>query len=127
VAALPCPLTELDFRLKRALHRYREEADSDLVIVDDITLSLSGYEVRIKGTPVVLTLKEYELLRHLMTNRGRVYTREQLLDTIWGYDYYGGTRTVDVHIRRVRSKIGDIDETYIKTVRGIGYTFRAAE
>ena len=79
-----------------------------------------------KGTPAVLTLKEYELLRHLMTNRGRVFTREQLLDTIWGYDYYGGTRTVDVHIRRLRKSLESTrHDRLIETVRGSGYRFSA--
>jgi len=70
---------------------------------------------------VVLTLKEYELLKYLATHRGRVFTREALLDEIWGYDYYGGTRTVDVHIGRLRTKIETGDYLYIKTIRGVGY------
>jgi len=76
------------------------------------------------GELIPLTFKEYELLKHLAINRGLVYTRESLLNNIWGADYYGGIRTVDVHIRRIRAKLDDIDGTYIKTVRGVGYTFR---
>ena len=80
------------------------------------------YEVRVDGNPINLTLKEYELLRHLVTHRGRVFTRAELLDNIWGYDYYGGMRTVDVHIRRLRSKLGTVG-TRITTLRGVGYRF----
>ena len=70
-----------------------------------------------------LTFKEYELLKLMATNRGRVFTRDNLLDKIWGYDYFGGDRTVDVHIRRLRSKIEDANHSYIETVRNIGYKF----
>ena len=72
---------------------------------------------------VELTFKEYELLKFLASNRGRVYTREALLNKVWGYDYYGGDRTVDVHVRRLRSKIEDSKRTFIETVRNIGYRF----
>jgi DNA-binding response OmpR family regulator len=76
----------------------------------------------VKGAIVELTLKEYELLRHLVTHPGRVFTRANLLDSIWGYDYYGGMRTVDVHVRRLRSKLLEMGNT-IATVRGVGYRF----
>jgi DNA-binding response OmpR family regulator len=75
------------------------------------------------GNPVMLTFREYELLKFLASNRGRVFTREALLNRVWGYDYYGGDRTVDVHIRRLRSKIEDASHTFIETVRNIGYKF----
>jgi two-component system alkaline phosphatase synthesis response regulator PhoP len=78
-------------------------------------------EVSINGRLVVLTFKEYELLKVLISNRGKVFTRETLLNQVWGYDYYGGDRTVDVHIRRLRSKIEDATHTFIETVRNIGY------
>jgi two-component system alkaline phosphatase synthesis response regulator PhoP len=77
------------------------------------------------GTRLVnLTFMEYELLKFLATNKGRVFSRSKLLDEIWGYDYYGGDRTVDVHIRRLRSKIEDATHTFISTVRNIGYRFK---
>ena len=77
-----------------------------------------------EGRIVELTFKEYELLKLLASNSGRVYSREALLDQIWGYDYYGGDRTVDVHVRRLRSKIEDSTHTFIETVRNIGYRFK---
>jgi DNA-binding response OmpR family regulator len=80
--------------------------------------------VTVNGALVELTFKEYELLKLLAANRGRVFTREALLDKLWGYDYFGGDRTVDVHIRRLRSKIEDAEHTYIETVRNIGYRFK---
>jgi DNA-binding response OmpR family regulator len=121
----PYQLNEFKFRLNSKIYQYRRKAGSDIITIDDISISLEGYEVRFKGEPVALTFKEYELLRHLIINRGRVCTRDSLLSSIWGFDYYGGTRTVDVHIRRLRYKLGDVDETYIRTVRGVGYTFRS--
>jgi DNA-binding response OmpR family regulator len=80
-------------------------------------------EVTVNGSIVELTFKEYELLKLMASNPGRVYTREVLLNKIWGYDYFGGDRTVDVHIRRLRSKIEDSGHSYIETVRNIGYKF----
>jgi two-component system alkaline phosphatase synthesis response regulator PhoP len=80
--------------------------------------------VTVEWRIVELTFKEYELLKLLASNKGRVYTREILLDKIWGYDYYGGDRTVDVHIRRLRSKIEDSNHNFIETVRNIGYRFK---
>jgi DNA-binding response OmpR family regulator len=87
-------------------------------------LDPESYEVRVRGACVDLTLKEYELLKHLITHPGRVFTRDQLLSGIWGYEYFGGTRTVDVHIRRLRMKLGEVGERSIDTVRGVGYVFR---
>lgn len=81
-------------------------------------------EVTLEGEVVELTFKEYELLRFLASNRGRVFTREALLNWVWGYDYYGGERTVDVHVRRLRSKIEDSKHVFIETVRNIGYRFK---
>ncbi|MEK7777480.1 MAG: winged helix-turn-helix domain-containing protein, partial [Chloroflexota bacterium] len=82
------------------------------------------YEVSNRGSRVLLTFKEYQLLCTLASNPGRVFTREQLLNQIWEYDYFGGTRTVDVHVRRLRSKIEDTGLTYIETVWNVGYRFR---
>ena len=78
------------------------------------------------GSPVELTFKEYELLRFLATQPDRVFTREALLDKVWGYDFYGGARTVDVHIRRLRSKLEIGGHTFIETVRSVGYRFHAS-
>ena len=83
----------------------------------------STYTAKIKGTSLDLTFKEFELLKYLAQHPGRVFTRAQLLQEIWGYDYFGGTRTVDVHIRRLRSKLGPEFESIIGTVRNVGYRF----
>ncbi|MBI4340972.1 MAG: winged helix-turn-helix transcriptional regulator [Candidatus Omnitrophica bacterium] len=88
-----------------------------------LVIDFERYEVHVKGEPVDLTYKEFELLKFLATHPGKVFTREALLDKVWGYDYYGGTRTVDVHIRRLRSKIESRGATYIDTVRNVGYKF----
>ncbi len=84
------------------------------------------YQVRVDGSPVELTYKEFELLRFLASRPGKAFTREVLLEQVWGYDYFGGTRTVDVHIRRIRSKIEREGRTYIRTIRGVGYMFEEA-
>ena len=85
--------------------------------------SESSYTAKIKGRVLDLTFKEFELLKYLAQHPGRVFTRSQLLQEIWGYDYFGGTRTVDVHIRRLRSKLGPEFEAIIGTVRNVGYRF----
>lgn len=89
----------------------------------ELVVDFDRYEVLIKGEPVDLTYKEFELLKFLITHPDKVFTREQLLDKVWGYDFYGGTRTVDVHVRRVRAKIELGRTTYIETVRNVGYKF----
>jgi two-component system alkaline phosphatase synthesis response regulator PhoP len=124
IIVLPYTLPELDFRLERVIYQYQKKASRDITIDENMSIDLSSCEVKINHKPITLTFKEYELLKYLIVNRGHVFKRDSLLDAIWGRDYYGGTRTVDVHIRRIRYKIGDIDETYIKTIRGVGYTFR---
>src|SRR5688500_9873661 len=88
------------------------------VTVDDVT-----YTAKLGGRPLDLTFKEFELLKHLAQHPGRVFSREQLLQEVWGYDYFGGTRTVDVHVRRLRAKLGPEHETLIGTVRNVGYRF----
>ena len=97
------------------------EIRSGEVIIDE-----SSYTAKIKGRVLDLTFKEFELLKYLAQHPGRVFTRSQLLQEIWGYDYFGGTRTVDVHIRRLRSKLGPEFEAIIGTVRNVGYRFSAA-
>ena len=89
----------------------------------DVVIDENTYTAKIKGTSLDLTFKEFELLKYLAQHPGRVFTRAQLLQEIWGYDYFGGTRTVDVHIRRLRSKLGPEFEAIIGTVRNVGYRF----
>ena len=94
-------MREFEARLRLALWNDDHPPDDHTLKIDDLVINMARYEVRVKGRPVVeLTLKEYELLKHLVTHETRVFTRSDLLDSIWGYDYYGGMRTVDVHIRR---------------------------
>ena len=90
-----------------------------------LVIDFERYEVHVKGEPVDLTYKEFELLKFLTTHPGKPLTREVLLDKVWGYDYYGGTRTVDVHVRRLRAKLESGGTTYIETVRNVGYKFLA--
>lgn len=89
----------------------------------DLTVDVGGYTARLKGVPLDLTFKEFELIKYLLQHPGRVYTRDQLLQEVWGFDYYGGTRTVDVHVRRLRAKLGSEHENLIGTVRNVGYRF----
>ncbi len=114
---------ELTARLELLLRRQGKGAHQRVIRVKELTVDLDKYEVRKAGQPLALTYKEYELLKYLLTHRDRVFTREALLNAVWGYGYYGGTRTVDVHIRRIRAKLGDEAENYIKTIWGVGYRF----
>ena len=123
-----CGPAELEARIKLAIGRLaaRREADdpeshvirSGEVVVDDAT-----YTARLGGRALDLTFKEFELLKFLAQHPGRVFSRQQLLQEVWGYDYFGGTRTVDVHVRRLRAKLGPENETLIGTVRNVGYRF----
>ena len=115
---------EMVTRVKLTLHRNRHEEGDDVIRAGSLVINPSTYEVSLRGKRVNLRFKEYELLRLLATNPGRVYSREALLSSIWGYDYFGGTRTVDVHIRRLRSKIEDAEHPYIETIWNVGYRFR---
>lgn len=117
----PWDVNELVIRAKRILRRKKTSDAKDLINCGDITIDMAKCEVAVRGRLVELTFKEYELLRFLATNKGKVFTREALLNKVWSYDYYGGDRTVDVHIRRLRSKLGD--SACIETVRNIGYRF----
>jgi DNA-binding response OmpR family regulator len=114
---------ELVLRISRLLHKTRNADSGELIKCNGLTIDPVTCEVTVDGAKVELTFKEYELLKLMASHKGRVFTREALLDGIWGYDYYGGDRTVDVHIRRLRSKIEDANHTYIETVRNIGYRF----
>ncbi len=120
----PIDLNEFFFRIHRLIWQKQNVDHNQVVQTQDLTIDLVRYEVRFKGELVDLTYKEYELLKFLAANPGKVFTREVLLNKVWGYDYFGGTRTVDVHIRRLRSKIEDHNHTYIETVRNIGYRFK---
>lgn len=120
----PCQVGEVMARIKRIL-RQKEMADSrDVILCGDLVIDSAKCEVSLCGRPIVLTFKEYQLLSFLAVNKGKVFTRDELLDKVWGWDYYGGDRTVDVHIRRLRSKIEGPTHTFIETVRNIGYKFR---
>ena len=120
---------ELEARLRLAIGRMAAQAGDDPeahviksggLIVDDVT-----YIAKFDGRSLDLTFKEFELLKFLAQHPGRVFTRQQLLQEVWGYDYFGGTRTVDVHVRRLRAKLGPDNETLIGTVRNVGYRFVA--
>jgi two-component system alkaline phosphatase synthesis response regulator PhoP len=115
--------TELLLRMKRLLQKKKKANGEEKIQRNGLTIDLVTCEVTVDGKKADLTYKEYELLKLMAGSPGRVFTREALLNKIWGYDYYGGDRTVDVHMRRLRSKIEDADHTYIETVRNIGYRF----
>ncbi len=117
---------EVLLRLRRLLQSSQAKQGSgrNVIAKGDLTLDLDKYEVTLAGKKLDLTYKEYELLRVLASTPGRVFTREALLNKVWSYDYLGGTRTVDVHVRRLRSKIEDATHLFIDTVRNVGYRFR---
>jgi len=116
---------ELVLRIKRLLHRNVNADSNEVIRRNGLVINLATCEVAVDGQVIELTFKEYEMLKLLASEPGRVYTRQALLDKVWGYDYYGGDRTVDVHVRRLRSKIEDSNHTFIETVRNIGYRFKA--
>jgi len=97
--------------------------EDETLYFKDLTLDLATYQAKVGSAPVDLTFMEYELLRFFLTNSGRVWSREQLLSQVWGYDYFGGARTVDVHVRRLRAKLGEERASWITTVRSVGYRF----
>ena len=118
--AKPFGMMELVSRIKAVLRRTKRDDDKDEMVYEFLKMDLKRHEVSVDGEVVPLTLKEFELLRKLMKNKDIVLTRDQLLVEIWGYDFDGETRTVDVHIRTLRQKLGKAGEL-IKTVRGVGY------
>ena len=99
------------------------DSGDDTIEFKDLHLNLATYQATVEGDPVDLTFMEYELLRFFMSHPGRVWSREQLLSRVWGYDYFGGARTVDVHVRRLRAKLGEERASWITTVRSVGYRF----
>jgi len=119
------PVEDLVARVRRIIWKHDRVDARNILAVGDLSMDLANYTVQVGGRHVDLTYKEYELLRFLATNRERVFSRETLLSKVWGYDFYGGARTVDVHVRRLRSKIEDRHRTFIETVRNVGYRFRA--
>ena len=120
----PYRLNELEFRIKRLLLRESRVNNDEQIKRGDMIIDLAKYEVSVDGQPILLTFREYQLLKFLASSPGRVFSRETLLNKVWGYEYYGGDRTVDVHIKRLRTKIEDANHTFIETVRNIGYRLR---
>ncbi len=118
---------EVDARLRLAIGRQtRDAAGSSTIRASGVVIDEASYSAKVHGRTLDLTFKEFELLRFLAAHPSRVFTREQLLSEVWGYDYFGGTRTVDVHVRRLRAKLGDM-ESLIGTVRNVGYRFTLHE
>jgi DNA-binding response OmpR family regulator len=117
---------ELDARIRLALGHHAQDPLQTKIQASGVTIDEASYSAKVRGQPLDLTYKEFELLRFLATHPSRVFTREQLLSEVWGYDYFGGTRTVDVHVRRLRAKLGDL-ESLIGTVRNVGYRFNVSE
>lgn len=113
---------ELDARIRLTLGRLANDKSTSKISASGVVIDEASYSAKVQGRPLDLTFKEFELLRFLATHPSRVFTREQLLSEVWGYDYFGGTRTVDVHVRRLRAKLGDL-ESLIGTVRNVGYRF----
>ena len=119
----PYTFSELLSRIRLILWKYRRISGKQTVQHGNLSIDFERYEVSVNGQRIELTFKEFELLKFLATNPGKVFTRDSLLNKVWGYEYYGGTRTVDVHIRRLRSKIEDSAHQFIETVRSVGYKF----
>ena len=120
---LPAGVNELIARIRLLLWKSRRVDAADLIVAGDLVIDQANYTVSVGNNQLELTFKEYELLRFLASHRGRVFTREALLNQVWGYDYFGGTRTVDVHVRRIRAKLGLENEDMVETVRNVGYRF----
>ncbi len=121
---LPARVGEVSARIRQATRQGPSQPNEKVLEVGGLRIDMERYEVFNRGRRIVLTFKEYQLLCLLAASPGRVFSRETLLSQIWEYDYYGGTRTVDVHIRRLRSKVEDPGQNYIETVWNVGYRFR---
>ena len=117
---------EVDARIRLTSGRFARTEPSNTIRAAGVVIDEASYSAKVHGKPLDLTYKEFELLRFLTAHPSRVFTREQLLSEVWGYDYFGGTRTVDVHVRRLRAKLGD-QESLIGTVRNVGYRFNVHE
>ena len=123
----PCSPSVLMKRVAALLRRDTSANDSKVVSVDDLKLDNFAHEVWLGGSSVMLTVKEYSILQKLLSSPGRVFTREQLLDDIWGYDFTGDIRTVDSHVARLRTKLGEWGSKHIKTIYGTGYKLEVKE
>ena len=121
--AYPAHPAELEMRIRNLMWRTNGTTTIDTIEYGNLLLNLSTYQASVAGRPLDMTYMEYELLKHFTTHPGRVLTREELLRQVWGYEYYGGARTVDVHVRRLRAKLGDEHAALIQTVRSVGYIF----
>ena len=119
----PFDSSELSLRILRLLDRRQKLRAGNLVSCDGLIIDTESFEVTVDGRQLALTFKEFELLKFLAAHPGRVHTREALLNQVWGYEYFGGLRTVDVHVRRIRAKLGPRHEKMIQTVHGVGYKF----
>jgi DNA-binding response OmpR family regulator len=119
----PIVPAELYARLRQLDWDSAAFGSEEVIKLEDLVIDVAGYEARLRGRKVQLTHQEFELLRFLAQNRGKVFTREQLLQKVWGYQYYGGSRTVDIHVRRLRAKLGAV-AGLIETVRNVGYKMR---
>ena len=116
---------EVDVRIRLASSPSTSTTGEPLIQTGNIVIDEAGYSAKLNGTQLDLTYTEFELLKYLAQHPGRVFSRQQLLSDVWGYDYFGGTRTVDVHVRRLRAKLGPEYESVIGTVRNVGYRFVA--
>lgn len=116
---------ECSTRVKNLLYPGTESTQSDVITQGNMTINLGTYQVRVNDKPLDLTYLEYALLTFLVTHPRHSYSREELLKRVWGFDYLGGSRTVDVHIRRIRAKIGPDNSAKLETVRGVGYLWNA--
>ena len=123
---MPFHPAELEARLEHMLQRFEGDSDSSVITFGPLSLNVETYQAVVDGRALDLTYMEYELLRFLASQPGKVFSREILLSEVWGYDYYGGARTVDVHIRRLRSKLGEEHANLIATVRSVGYRLGTA-
>lgn len=124
---MPFHPVELEARLEHLLRRQDTDSDASIINYGPLSLNVDTYQAVVSGRALDLTYMEYELLRFLAARPGKVFSREVLLSEVWGYDYYGGARTVDVHVRRLRSKLGEEHATLIATVRSVGYRLGNAE
>jgi len=129
----PFDAKEVMARVKAVLRRTKGESDNNesekkVVVYDNLEINITNYEMKVKGVPVDTPPKELELIYHFASNPNRVYTRDQLLDEVWGFEYYGDSRTVDVHVKRLREKLeGVSDKWTLKTVWGVGYKFETKD
>jgi len=121
---LPLVPAELYARLRQLDWKTATFGSEEILKIDDLVINIAGHEAKVNGRRLPLTHQEFELLRFLAQHRGRVFSRDQLLERVWGYSYGGGTRTVDIHVRRVRAKMGSHAGSLIETVRNVGYKMR---